>query len=82
MNNPDEKEFYEIQRNFFIHFIIGSIYFLFFIYFAATFGQIGFLQPVILNPLLLVLSVITCSFAYAALLWDREMRKFQRRRKC
>lgn len=79
MNKAEEKEFYRIQRSFFINFIVGLIFFFFWLYFAATIGNVKLLQPIILNPFLLLLTVITGSFGYSAFLWDSEMRKFQRR---
>lgn len=79
MNDPDQKEFYQIQRSFFIRFLVTLIFVFFWIFWAGTFGGLGFIQPILLNPFLLLLTVITFSFGYAALLWDREMRKFQRR---
>jgi hypothetical protein len=79
MSEPDQKEFDKIQKTFFANFIAGLIFFFFWFYFSATIGGVKFLQPIVLNPFLLLFSVITSSFGYATLLWDREMRKFQRR---
>jgi hypothetical protein len=79
MSEPDQKEFDKIQKTFFANFIAGLIFFFFWVYFSATIGGVKLLQPIVLNPFLLLFSVITCSFGYATLLWDSEMRKFQRR---
>lgn len=79
MNKADQKEFDKIQKTFFANFIVGLIFFFFWIYFSATIGGVKLLQPIMLNPFLLLFTVATGSFGYAALLWDIEMRKLQRR---
>lgn len=80
MNEHDEKQFHIIQKRFVIRFILGMLIGGFFFYWAATFGKIVFMQPILLNPFLYVFSAITFGFGYAVLEYEVDWRNFLRSR--
>lgn len=80
MNEHDQKQFNGIQKRFVIRFIIAILIGFFFFYWAATFGKIAFIQPILLNPFLYVFSAITFGFGYAVLEYEIDWRNFLRSR--